>query len=126
MPACDLILPCRDEAAALRGLLPRVPRDLSVIVVDNGSCDGTADVARSLGARVVVEDTPGYGAAVQAGLHAATNSYVAFMDGDGSFDPDDLLPMLDDVSSGRADSRSDAGVRQAVACGPGTPGPATR
>ena len=46
---------------------------------------------------------PGYGAAVHAGLLAATRDYVAFMDGDGSFDPADLLPLLDDVRSGRAD-----------------------
>ncbi|QCW50378.1 glycosyltransferase family 2 protein [Nocardioides dongxiaopingii] len=103
MPDCDLILPCRDEAAALRGLLPRIPDGFEVIVVDNGSSDGTADVARELGARVVHEPTPGYGAAIQAGLLAATNPYVSFMDGDGSFDPDELLPLLDEVRSGRAD-----------------------
>jgi glycosyltransferase involved in cell wall biosynthesis len=103
MPDCDLILPCRDEAAALRLLLPLVPDALSVIVVDNGSRDGTAEVARGLGARVVSESVPGYGAAVQAGLLAATNTYVAFMDGDGSFDPHEVLPLLAEVRSGRAD-----------------------
>jgi glycosyltransferase involved in cell wall biosynthesis len=103
MADCDLILPCRDEAAALRSLLPRVPAELSVIVADNGSTDGTADVARALGARVVTEPTPGYGAAVQAGLLAATNPYVAFMDGDGSFDPDEVLALLAEVRAGRAD-----------------------
>lgn len=101
--ACDLVLPCRDEAAALRVLLPRVPTAMHVIVVDNGSTDGSANIARACGAQVVTEPTPGYGAAVQAGLEAATNSYVAFMDADGSFDPDDLWPLLADVSSGRAD-----------------------
>jgi glycosyltransferase involved in cell wall biosynthesis len=40
---------------------------------------------------------------VHAGLTAATSTYVAFMDGDGSFDPRELLPLLDDVRSGRAD-----------------------
>jgi glycosyltransferase involved in cell wall biosynthesis len=102
-PVCDLVLPCRDEAAALAALLPRVPAGLAVIVVDNGSVDGTADVARSLGARVVREPVPGYGAAVHAGLEAAEHDLVAFMDGDGSFDPDDLLPLVDDVRAGRAD-----------------------
>jgi len=102
-PACDLVLPCRDEAAALAALLPAVPADFAVIVADNGSVDGTADVARRLGASVVTEPRPGYGAAVHAGLLAATREYVAFMDGDGSFDPAELLPMLDDVRSGRAD-----------------------
>ena len=103
MPICDLVLPCRDEGPALAALLPRVPSAFSVIVVDNGSSDDTAEVATRLGARVVREDVPGYGSAVHAGLMAATRDYVAFMDGDGSFDPDELLPLLADVSSGRAD-----------------------
>ena len=100
---CDLVLPCRDEAPALKALLPRVPDAFSVIVVDNGSRDDTAAVARELGARVVTETAPGYGAAVHAGVEAATADYVAVMDGDGSFDPDQLLPLLADVASGRAD-----------------------
>src|SRR5688572_9418915 len=103
MSICELILPCRDEAPALVTLLPRVPEIFSVIVVDNGSSDDTAAVARSLGATVVSEPMPGYGAAVHAGLLAATGPYVAFMDGDGSFDPGDLLLMLADVQEGRAD-----------------------
>jgi glycosyltransferase involved in cell wall biosynthesis len=100
---CDLVLPCRDEAAALPGLLARVPPEFSAVVVDNGSTDGTADVARRLGARVVVEPEPGYGAAVHAGLLAGTSEHVAFMDGDGSFDAHDLLSLLADVRSGGAD-----------------------
>ncbi|WP_309647250.1 glycosyltransferase family 2 protein [Nocardioides sp.] len=103
MPTCDLILPCRDEALALVGLLPQVPQDFAVIVVDNGSSDDTAAVAQRLGATVVREDRPGYGSAVHAGVLAATHDYVAFMDGDGSFDPAELLPMLADVTGGRAD-----------------------
>jgi len=102
-PVCDLVLPCRDEAPALRALLPRVPAAFSVIVVDNGSRDDTAAVAAGLGARVVTEQVAGYGAAVHAGLLAARHEYVAFMDGDGSFDPEELLPMLEEVRAGRAD-----------------------
>ena len=100
---CDLVLPCRDEAAALPDLMARLPSGLEVVVVDNGSRDGTAHVARGLGATVVEESVPGYGAAVHAGLLAATGEYVAFMDGDGSFDGRDLLPLLEEVRSGRAD-----------------------
>lgn len=102
-PAVDLVLPCRDEAAALRVLLPRVPTRYSVLVVDNGSTDGSADVARSLGARVVHQPTPGYGAAVHAGIEAASAPLVAVMDGDGSFDPVDLAPLVADVLEGRAE-----------------------
>ncbi len=100
---CDLVLPCRDEAPALPALLARVPREFAVIVVDNGSVDGTAEVARQCGATVVGEARPGYGAAVHAGVLATTSEYVAVMDGDGSFDPRELLPMLADVQEGRAD-----------------------
>ncbi len=102
-PDCDLVLPCLDEGPALVRLLPRVPADFAVIVVDNGSTDDTAAVASRLGATVVREGRPGYGSAVHAGLLAATREHVAFMDGDGSFDPEDLLPLLDEVRAGRAE-----------------------
>ncbi len=88
---------------AARGCCPTVPDDFAVIVVDNGSTDDTADVARALGATVVREERPGYGAAVHAGVLAATADHLAVMDGDGSFDPADLLALLDDVRAGRAD-----------------------
>lgn len=100
---CQLILPCRDEALALPALLASVPPGIGVIVVDNGSSDQTASVARGLGAHVVEELTPGYGAAVQAGVEAATADLIAVADGDGSFDLHDLLPLLDDVRRGAAD-----------------------
>jgi glycosyltransferase involved in cell wall biosynthesis len=112
---CDLILPCKDEAPALIALLPLVPAGLAVTVVDNGSTDDTAAVARRLGAQVVQESRAGYGAAVHAGLESATREYVAFMDGDGSFDPQELIGLLDDVRSGRADLA--VGRRRPVARG---------
>jgi glycosyltransferase involved in cell wall biosynthesis len=103
MPICDLVLPCRDEGPALENLLPRIPSQFAVVVVDNGSSDDTAAVARAHGALVVTEHSPGYGAAVHAGLLAATHDHVAFMDGDGSFDPQELEALVADVASGRAD-----------------------
>lgn len=100
---CDLVLPCLDEGPALRGLLPLVPPGLTAIVVDNGSTDDTVAVARAFGATVVSEPRRGYGAAVHAGIVAAGARYVAVMDGDGSLDPAEILPLLALVSSGEAD-----------------------
>src|SRR5689334_8084573 len=101
-PTCTLILPCRDEAAALADVIARVPAGLEILVVDNGSTDGTAEVARSLGARVIDEPRPGYGAAVHAGVEASRTDLIAVMDGDGSFRAGDLVPLIDDVIHGRA------------------------
>ena len=101
MAMCDVVIPCRDEAAALPAVLADVPDGWRVIVVDNGSTDGTADVARSRGAHVVSEDRLGYGAAVHTGVLAADAEFVAVMDGDASMRLLDLVPMLDLVSAGR-------------------------
>ena len=113
--SCDVVIPCRDEAPALPALLALVPDGFRPIVVDNGSRDDTAEVARRLGATVVTEPLAGYGAAVHAGLEAATAEYVAVMDGDGSMDPAELVPLLDEVRSGRADLA--AGRRRPVSRG---------
>ncbi|PPJ04347.1 glycosyltransferase [Nocardia nova] len=88
-----VVIPCRNEADALPGVLAAVPTEYRVVVVDNGSTDDTAAVARAAGATVVVESVPGYGSAVQAGIAAATTELVAVLDGDGSMAPDEL-PLL--------------------------------
>ncbi len=86
----DVILPALDEAAALPGVLAGLPSGYRAIVVDNGSADGTGDVARGLGATVVHEPQRGFGAACAAGLAVATADVVAFCDADGSLDLADL------------------------------------
>ena len=100
---CTLVLPCRDEGPALPALLAAVPSCFVPLVVDNGSSDDTARVAAACGVQVVTESTPGYGAAVHAGVLAARQPYVAVMDGDGSFAAAELVPLLADVVAGRAD-----------------------
>lgn len=102
MSTCAVVIPCRNEARALSTVLERVPEGWDVIVVDNGSTDDTAAVARSLGAVVVTEMQPGYGAAVHAGMLAAGAEYVAVIDGDASMRLDELVPMLELVRSGSA------------------------
>jgi glycosyltransferase involved in cell wall biosynthesis len=89
----DVVLPCLDEAAALPALLRRLPTGYRAIVVDNGSRDGSPEVAARHGALVVPEPRRGYGAAVDTGLRAATADIVCVLDADGSLDPADL-PML--------------------------------
>jgi glycosyltransferase involved in cell wall biosynthesis len=86
----DVILPVLDERDALPWVLGRLPAGFHAIVVDNGSTDGSADVAKGLGATVVHQPIRGFGSACFAGLQAATADVVCFMDCDGSLDPDDL------------------------------------
>jgi glycosyltransferase involved in cell wall biosynthesis len=99
----DVVLPCLDEAAALPGVLAALPPGYRAIVVDNGSTDGSADVARAHGATVVVEGRRGFGAAVHAGLLAAGSEVVAVLDADGSLDPGDLPRLAAPVLAGEAD-----------------------
>jgi glycosyltransferase involved in cell wall biosynthesis len=99
----DVVLPVLDEADALPWVLGRMPAGYRPIVADNGSSDGSAEVARRLGALVVVEHRLGFGAACFAGLLAATDGVVCFMDCDGSLDPAELPRVADPVLAGEAD-----------------------
>src|SRR5690606_32085453 len=78
----EIVLPCLDEAEALPWVLERVPAGWRAIVVDNGSTDGSRDIARDLGATVVHEPRRGFGAACHAGLLAAQAEIVCFCDCD--------------------------------------------
>lgn len=89
----DVILPALDEASAIGWVLERMPTGYRPIVVDNGSTDATASIARAAGAHVVSEPTRGFGSACWAGLQAATADVVCFMDCDASLDPL-ALPLL--------------------------------
>jgi glycosyltransferase involved in cell wall biosynthesis len=93
----DVILPVLNERGAIPWVLERMPAGYDPIVVDNGSTDGSGELAASLGARVVVEPVPGFGAACYAGLTAATSDVVCFMDCDASFDPRELPRVADPV-----------------------------
>lgn len=99
----DVVLPCLDEAQALPWVLERIPPGWRAIVVDNGSSDGSPDIARQLGAYVVHEPRRGFGAACHAGLLAATADTVCFCDCDASLDPSLLPVVADPVLDGTAD-----------------------
>lgn len=99
----DVVLPCLDEAEALPWVLERIPPGWRALVVDNGSTDGSAEVARALGATVVREERRGFGAACHAGLTAATADIVCFCDCDATLDPGDLVPFVRRIVAGESD-----------------------
>ena len=92
----SVVIPCYNEEEGVRHTMGQLPSCVDeVVVVDNNSTDRTAEVARSLGARVVRETRKGYGAAYQAGLPAATGDVTVTLDGDGTY-PADQIPELVD------------------------------
>jgi len=99
----DVILPALDEAAAIGWVLERMPVGYRAIVVDNGSTDATASIARAAGALVVSESVRGFGSACWAGLQAATDDVVCFMDCDASLDPVALPLLVGILERGDAD-----------------------
>ena len=102
-----LIIPALNEAQALRQVLEEVPPGVfgEIIVVDNGSTDDTAEVARNAGARVVFERRRGYGSACLAGISALPREadVVVFMDADGSDLPSDAEALIEPIVQDRAD-----------------------
>lgn len=101
-----VIIPALNEAECIADLVDGVkaqPVD-EVIVVDNGSDDDTAVVAQKAGARVVLQPSRGYGYACAAGVAAASNAdALVFLDGDGSFLPEEMPALLAPLCEGHAD-----------------------
>ncbi|HEY6195922.1 MAG TPA: glycosyltransferase family 2 protein [Candidatus Eisenbacteria bacterium] len=100
----SLVIPCYNEEEGVREVIGRCPREIDeIVVVDNNSTDRTAEVARSLGAVVVSERKPGYGAAYKAGLRAATGDVVVTLDGDGTYPPEAIPGLVDTLVEKRWD-----------------------
>lgn len=125
MSRISIILPAKNEAAALKELLPRltaVQPGAEIIVVDDGSTDETRAVCAAAG--VVCLSSPysmGNGAAIKRGTRAASGDILVFMDGDGQHDPADIARLLGrleqgyDMVVGARDWESQAGVGRGLA-----------
>ena len=130
----SLVIPAHNEAAnigrvveATLRVLPSLTENWEVILVDDGSQDGTAERAKAaMGEQadklwVIRHETKrGYGLTVKDGLMAASSDYVAFMDGDGQFDPEDLGRLAElmtgaDLAAGWRERRADPRFRLVIA-----------
>ena len=100
----SLVIPCYNEEDGVREVIGRCPPEIDeIVVVDNNCTDRTAEVARSLGAVVVSEKTPGYGAAYKAGMKAATGDLIVTLDGDGTYPPESIPALVDQLVEKRWD-----------------------
>lgn len=122
-----LVMPARDEAETIRKVVGEVRQHFegTIIVVDNGSTDSTAELAREAGARTVWEPRTGYGRACEAGIAAAAldSDVFVFMDADGSDRAEDIAALLAAVQGG-ADLA--LGVRKGAGVEKGSIAPAAR
>jgi len=125
MMRVDVVIPALNEAAAIGGVVRAISRPLvrDVYVVDNGSTDGTADIAREAGAKVVSEPRRGYGAACLAGIAAlpSDTDIVVFIDADGSDEPSELAALISPIVEDRADLVIGSRALGAVQAGALTP-----
>lgn len=105
-----LVLPCLDEAESIEACIDEAGRAMSgtgipfeIVVVDNGSTDGSDVLAAQAGARVVYETVPGYGSAVRRGIAEATTPVVVMADADCTYDLSRLPDLVAPVRAGHAD-----------------------
>src|SRR5690349_9217166 len=98
----SVVMPCLNEAETIARCIQKAQRaaeklgiSAEVIVADNGSTDGSAVIARELGARVVEVARKGYGAALIGGIEAASGEFVVMGDADDSYDFGEIGPFID-------------------------------
>jgi glycosyltransferase involved in cell wall biosynthesis len=100
----SVVIPARDESASIGAVVGKVRAVLAaaeIIVVDDGSTDGTAETARAQGAEVVRHPHPmGNGAAIKTGARRAQGDVLVFLDGDGQHNPEDIPRLLEGITAG--------------------------
>jgi glycosyltransferase involved in cell wall biosynthesis len=103
----SIVMPCLNEAETLASCIRKAKEFLEetgisgeIIVADNGSSDGSQEIARELGTRLVAAEPKGYGNALMGGIQAAHGTYVIMGDADDSYDFTKLLPFLDKLRTG--------------------------
>lgn len=103
----SIVMPCLNEAASLASCIRSARAYLDdarvrgeIIVADNGSDDGSPDIARQLGASVVLVDRRGYGEALRAGIAAARGKYIIMGDADGTYDFRAVGPFVERMRGG--------------------------
>jgi glycosyltransferase involved in cell wall biosynthesis len=106
-PELSIVMPCLNEARTLAGCIRKAQLFLKehvitgeVVVADNGSTDGSVEIAHDMTARVVRVSTRGYGAALAAGIDAAEGRYVIMGDSDESYDFSALFPFVEKLRAG--------------------------
>ena len=103
----SIVMPCLNEARTLATCIKKAQLFLKehgisgeVIVADNGSTDGSVEIAENLNARIVRATVRGYGAALSAGINAAKGKYVIMGDSDQSYDFSALSPFIEKLRRG--------------------------
>ncbi len=106
-PELSVVMPCLNEAETLAVCIKKAQSFFEkesilgeVIIADNGSTDGSQQIAKSLGAKVVTVERKGYGSALQGGIQAAQGKYVIMGDADDSYDFSNLMPYVTQLRAG--------------------------